>query len=116
MTRYFFAGLIIVSLAIPAIAEENFKRSVKKGAEVTVNMHDAKTDTFLLTITGESAVGPNYAKSDEFRKAIAYEGSKEDFKKQRPQMSGSVYQLKKDLPLLELSEYATLVKKSKQQK
>lgn len=106
---------VSMSLILPSVvgAADIPKPEIKKGFDVTVNSYDPQTDTFLLTINSEPAVGPNYVTSEAFRKAISYEGSKEDFIKQRPQMTGSVYSLKKSLPLLELSELAKLTKKKK---
>ncbi len=109
--------LSLVTLISGALsAEEMPKRNIKKGYQITVSSYDKKTDTFLLAIVGESAVGPNYARSEDLRKAIAYEGSKQDFNNQRPQMTGSVYTLNKDLPLLELSDLAVMTKRSLKKK
>lgn len=111
--RSLFVYISLV-LAVPSISagqERPDQRKVKKGFEITVNSYDAKTDMFLFTIQGESAVGPNYARSEDLRKAIAYEGAKSDFNKQRPQMNGSVYSLKKDLPVYELDDVAQIIKK-----
>jgi hypothetical protein len=88
-----------------------FPRKVKKGFEITVNSYDPKIDMFVFSIQGEAAVGPNYARSEDLRKAIGYEGSKQDFNKQRPQMNGSIYSLKNDLRVYELSDVAQIVKK-----
>jgi hypothetical protein len=86
-------------------------RTVKKGFEITINSYDAKTDMFIFSIQGEAAVGPNYARSEDLRKAIGYEGSRQDFNRQRPQMNGSIYALKNDLRVYELSDVAQIVKK-----
>jgi len=86
-------------------------RKIKKGFDVTVNSYDEATDTFLITINSEPDNGPNYVTPESFRQAIKYEGGKTDFNKQRAQMIGSVYALKKDLPLLELTDLAARKKK-----
>ena len=101
----FFTGSFALAADNPPL------RKVKKGFEITVNSYDPKTDMFLFTIQGEGAVGPNYARSEDLRKAIAYEGSKQDFNKQRPQMNGSIYSLKSELRVYELDEVAQIVKK-----
>jgi hypothetical protein len=92
-------------------AEAPPPRKVKKGFEITVNSYDPKIDMFIFSIQGEGAVGPNYARSEDLRKAIGYEGSRQDFNKQRPQMNGSIYSLKDDLRVYELSDVAQIVKK-----
>lgn len=105
---------ICLTMMIPSLsfgADKPERRKVKAGSEITVNSYDKNTGMFLFTIQGESAVGPNYARSDDLRKAIAYEGSVADFNKQRPQMNGSVYSLKKELAVYELDDVAQLVKK-----
>lgn len=86
-------------------------RTVKKGYEITVNSYDPKIDMFQFSIQGEAAVGPNYARSEDLRHAIGYEGSMRDFNNQRAQMNGSIYSLKNDLRVYELSDVAQIVKK-----
>lgn len=102
---------LIPSSSLCLAADKPEPRKVKKGYEITVNSYDAQTDMFLFTIQSESAVGPNYARSEDLRRAIAYEGSSADFRKQRAQMNGSVYSLKKDLRVYELDDVAQLKKK-----
>ena len=111
---YIFLSVFISSTTWAA--EKPAPRKVQKGYEITVNSYEANIDMFIFTIQGESAVGPNYARSEDLRKAIGYEGSKQDFDKQRPQMIGSVYSLKDDLRVYELTDVAQIVKKKEKSK
>jgi hypothetical protein len=111
MRAILYISILIFMGSIGWTAENPPPRTVKKGFEITVNSYDPKTGMFLFSIQGEGAVGPNYARSEDLRKAIGYEGSKQDFDKQRPQMNGSIYSLKNDLRVYELSDVAQMVKK-----
>ena len=74
--------------------------TIPKGSEITIEDYDAKTDTFMLSITEESAVGPNFVTPDMLRRAVAFTGDQRDFMKQKNQMIGSIYQIKTPLPLV----------------
>jgi hypothetical protein len=106
MIRAILAMTIL--FAIGALAAEALK--VKKGSTITVNQYDTKTNLFVVAIQGE-AIGPNYVTPENLRKAIAFEGSPADFMNQKAQMTGSMYQLKKPLPLLSESEVLKIAKK-----
>ena len=85
---------------------------IPRGAEITVEDYDAKTDTFLLTINDESAIGPNFVTPEMLRRAVTFSGDHRDFMRQKNQMIGSIFQLKTELPLIRETEMERRNKKA----
>jgi hypothetical protein len=73
---------------------------MKAGTEITVDHYSSDSDSFEITINKERGVGPNVATSEALQKAIGTEGAAKDFQRRLIHDVGSIYVLKKELPLL----------------
>jgi hypothetical protein len=83
---------------------------IKAGTEITVNDYHKDTDVFMVTMNAEPDIGPNFATSTALWKALEFEGSVKQFVKNKDQLIGSIFTLKKELPLVDPQD---LVKKYK---
>lgn len=84
---------------------------IKAGVEITVNDYHKDTDVFMITMTAEPDVGPNFATSAALQKALDHEGSLKNFIKMKDNLIGSIFTLKSELPLVEPEALVTKYKK-----
>jgi hypothetical protein len=113
-------SLMVLALALsfagaaektPAQKSGELVRHVKMGTTITVVGFNEKLNAFSITINSETAVGPNYAEPEELRRAIGLDGDAQSMMRNKSQMAGSEYQLKK--PLLLLTENEVIKREAK---
>jgi hypothetical protein len=87
-------------------AEKNgdLVRHVKKGSSITVTGFSEKLRAFSLIVTNEPAVGPNYAAPEELRRGAGLEDDVSAMIRNKDQIVGTVYQVKKPLLLMTENE------------
>ncbi len=98
--------LLVLTLLVGADAfakkkEDPANPPIKAGAEIVVDDYHKELQIFLVTMTSARDQGPNFASAKDLRAAIEYDGSLEDFIKSSSQMIGTVYILKKPLPMID---------------
>jgi len=91
------------------------RESIKKGTSISIYRYLPASGTYEITMTAEEAVGPNVAAPESLMKALGYKEPIKDFNKrmERNFSNGTVYTLKKDLPLLWAEEIFQLQLKRK---
>ncbi|MGE4130209.1 MAG: hypothetical protein AB7F86_01150 [Bdellovibrionales bacterium] len=80
------------------IPKERLK--IKKGAEIIIGNYLEKSNTYEVIISRERAVGPNVATPDAIKKSVGLSEPVKDLQKSWARSPGTIYVLKKDLPLL----------------
>lgn len=95
----------------PAKKEDPTNPPIKAGTEITVNDYHAETDIFMVTMTAEPDVGPNFATAAALHKALDREGTVKSFVKNKDQLIGSIFTLTKELPLIDGEEVVAKYKK-----
>lgn len=99
--------------AVTPKAEPAEQLYIAANYEISVEDYDEKTDSFSVTMTKESAIGPNFVTPENLRQGIAFPGDLASFMRQKSQMMGSIYQLKKKMPLIREDEMDRRNKKAK---
>ena len=101
--------LTFAFITTPALAKKVDLQSeppIKAGAEITVSGYNPQFEVFLVTINETPAIGPNYASANDLHRALEHEGSLKDFIKNKDQLLGSIFTLKKDLKMVDLEKLA----------
>jgi hypothetical protein len=105
--------LVLGFISIATFAQTGKPERIKisAGAEVKIDSYSEKSDTFVITLTHETAQGPNVTTTEWLQKALEEPGTKTEFIRSMTKDKDSIYHLKKPLPLLWENEIPKRTKK-----